>query len=204
MNTKIDSLVLGSYAANCYLLWKNRHVLIVDPGSKSPKIQKLIELQGGFVDGIYLTHGHFDHIAGVDPLAKYYDCAVYMNPLDIPLLTNPYLNVSAGMDNEVILKTEVIGLEPGINQIGEFAFELIDAPGHSEGSSLLLWEGNMICGDVLFQGSIGRTDLITGSNPKMVQTLQKIKQMDANLKIYPGHGPTTTLQEELLHNPFLN
>ncbi len=68
----------------------------------------------------------------------------------------------------------------------------------------MIWEGNMICGDVLFQGSIGRTDLITGSNPKMVQTLQKIKQMDANLKIYPGHGPTTTLQEELLHNPFLN
>ncbi len=202
--TKIDSLVLGSFAANCYLLWKNQHVLIVDPGSKSPKVQKLIDAQRGFVDGIYLTHGHFDHIAGVDLLANYYNCSVYMNPLDIPLLANPYLNVSAGMEHEVIVKSEVIALQPGINQIGEFAFELIDAPGHSEGSSIMLWEGNMICGDVLFQGSIGRTDLFTGSNTKMIQTLEKIKQMEPNLKVYPGHGPTTTLQEELLHNPYLN
>ncbi len=201
---KIDSLVLGSFAANCYLLWKNQHVLIVDPGSKSPKVQKLIDAQRGFVDGIYLTHGHFDHIAGVDSLANYYNCSVYMNPLDIPLLANPYLNVSAGMEHEVIVRSEVIALQPGINQIGEFAFELIDAPGHSEGSSIMLWEGNMICGDVLFQGSIGRTDLFTGSNTKMIQTLEKIKQMEPNLKVYPGHGPTTTLQEELLHNPYLN
>ncbi len=201
---KIDSLVLGSFAANCYLLWKNQHVLIVDPGSKSPKVQKLIDAQRGFVDGIYLTHGHFDHIAGVDSLANYYNCSVYMNPLDIPLLANPYLNVSAGMEHEVIVRSEIIALQPGINQIGEFAFELIDAPGHSEGSSIMLWEGNMICGDVLFQGSIGRTDLFTGSNTKMIQTLEKIKQMEPNLKVYPGHGPTTTLQEELLHNPYLN
>lgn len=201
---KIDSLVLGSFAANCYLLWKNKHVLIVDPGSKSPKIQKLIELQGGYVDGIYLTHGHFDHIAGVDVLANYYHCNVYMNPLDIPLLANPYLNVSADTGHEVVIRSKIIPLDAGVNQIGEFAFELIDAPGHSEGSSLMLWEGNMICGDVLFQGSIGRTDLITGSNPKMAQTLQKIKTLDPNLKVYPGHGASTTLQEELLHNPFLN
>ena len=201
---KIDSLVLGSFAANCYLLWKNQHVLIVDPGSKSPKVQKLIDAQRGFVDGIYLTHGHFDHIAGVDSLANYYNCSVYMNPLDIPLLANPYLNVSAGMEHEVIVRSEIIALQPGINQIGEFAFELIDAPGYSEGSSIMLWEGNMICGDVLFQGSIGRTDLFTGSNTKMIQTLEKIKQMEPNLKVYPGHGPTTTLQEELLHNPYLN
>ena len=201
---KIDSLVLGSFAANCYLLWKNQHVLIVDPGSKSPKVQKLIYEQRGFVDGIYLTHGHFDHIAGVDSLANYYNCSVYMNPLDIPLLANPYLNVSAGMEHEVIVRSEIIALQPGINQIGEFAFELIDAPGHSEGSSIMLWEGNMICGDVLFQGSIGRTDLFTGSNTKMIQTLEKIKQLEPNLKVYPGHGPTTTLQEELLHNPYLN
>lgn len=202
--TKIDSLVLGSFAANCYLLWKHKHVLIVDPGSKSPKVQMLIDGQGGLVDGIYLTHGHFDHIAGVDVLANYYHCSIYMNPLDIPLLANPYLNVSAGMEHEVVIRSKVNALEPGINQIGEFAFELIDAPGHSEGSSLMIWEGNMICGDVLFQGSIGRTDLITGSNSKMAQTLRKIKQMDPNLKVYPGHGPITTLQEELLYNPFLN
>lgn len=200
---KIDSLVLGSFAANCYLLWKNKHVLIVDPGSKSPKVHELIDAQGGIVDGIYLTHGHFDHIAGVDPLVHLYQCPVYINELDIPLLTNPYLNVSAGMDHEVVLKSVPTALSPGIHRIGEFTFELLDAPGHSEGSSLMIWEGCLICGDVLFQGSIGRTDLITGSNPKMYQTLQMIKTLNPDLKVYPGHGEKTTLLEELKSNPFL-
>lgn len=200
---KIDSLVLGAYAANCYLLWNDGHVLIVDPGSKSPKIKELIEVQNGIVDGIFLTHGHFDHIAGVDALVKHYSCPVYINDLDVPLLTNPYLNVSAGM-NEVIVKAKPIGLMPGRMQIGSFSFELIDAPGHSEGSCLMIWDDHMICGDVLFQGSIGRTDLVTGSNPKMFQTLQMIKTLDPNLKVYPGHGNTTTLLEELQTNPYLD
>jgi len=200
--TKIDSLELGMYAANCYLLWKGKHVLIVDPGSKSAKIRDLIDVQNGFVDGIYLTHGHFDHIAGVDPLAAYYSCQLYINDLDIPLLTNPYLNVSAG-GNEVIVHTKPVGLRPGRNQIGAFLFDLIDAPGHTEGSSLMIWENHMICGDVLFKGSIGRTDLITGSNPKMFQTLQMMRTLNPELDVYPGHGEKTTLLEELKNNPFL-
>lgn len=202
MMNKVDTLALGAYAANCYLLWEDKHVLIVDPGSKSPKIKELIEVQDGIVEGIYLTHGHFDHIAGVDTFVDIYGCNVYMNDLDIPLLTNPYLNVSAG-GNEIIIKTKPIGLMPGRQTIGHFAFDLIDAPGHSEGSCLMIWHQNMICGDVLFQGSIGRTDLVTGSNPKMFQSLQMIKTLDPRLTIYPGHGNKTTLQEELQSNPFL-
>lgn len=199
---KIDTLELGAYAANCYLLWEDKHVLIVDPGSKSPKIKELIEVQDGIVDGIYLTHGHFDHIAGVDALVDIYGCSVYMNDLDIPLLTNPYLNVSAG-GKEVIVHSVPIGLSPGQHTIGSFVFDLIDAPGHSEGSCLMIWHDKMICGDVLFRGSIGRTDLVTGSNPKMFQTLQMVKTLDPNLCIYPGHGEKTTLFEELQHNPYL-
>lgn len=201
---KIDSLVLGAYGANCYLLWNDGHVLIVDPGSKSPKVRELIEVQSGIVDGIFLTHGHFDHIAGTDALVDYFHCPLYINDLDVSLLTNPYLNVSAGTGSEVIVKTKPIGLMPGHLQIGKFSFTLIDAPGHSEGSCLMIWDDKMICGDVLFQGSIGRTDLVTGSNPKMFQTLQMIKTLNPDLKVYPGHGNPTTLQDELRTNPYLD
>lgn len=201
--TKIECLVLGPFAANCYLLWKDSHVLIVDPGSKNPKIRERIEEHSGIVDGIYLTHGHFDHIAGVDVLAAYYHCPVYINEPDLPLLRDPVLNVSSG-GNEVVIKTKATGLQPGKNKIGAFCFDLIDAPGHSEGSCLMIWEENMICGDVLFQGSIGRTDLPGGSNTKMYQSLQIIKTLDPDLNVFPGHGDSTTLQEELQFNPFLH
>lgn len=202
--TKIDSLVLGPYAANCYLLWKDRHVLIVDPGTKSNKIHQLILMADGIVDGIYLTHGHFDHIAGVDAMVEQYHCPVYMNELDIPLLTNPDLNVSADSGwGKVIIQSKVNGLKPGENHIGAFTFTLVDAPGHSEGSSLMLWENHMICGDVLFKGSIGRTDLIGGSDMKMMQTLRMIRNLNPDYRIYPGHGEETTLWEELKTNPYL-
>ncbi|MEG0264811.1 MAG: MBL fold metallo-hydrolase [Erysipelotrichaceae bacterium] len=201
---KIEVIAVGMFAANCYLLWHDEHVLIVDPGSKSPRIQEMIDSQNGHVDGIYLTHGHFDHIAGVDVLVKKYHCPVYMNELDRPLLKDPNLNFSADTMNPITIQSTVNGLTPGYHTIGSFKFLLIDAPGHSEGSSLMIWEHHMLCGDVIFAGSIGRTDLLSGSNTKMYQTLEMVKQLDPSYDIYPGHGETTTLLRELQTNPYLN
>lgn len=198
---KIETFVLGMVQVNTYLLWNDNHVLIIDPGSKSPRLQESIDSNNGIVDGIILTHAHFDHIAGVDALVKKYNCPLYMNDLDVPLLTDPKLNFSIGTD--VIVKTKPHILSPGKHTIGKFDFEFIDAPGHSEGCSMILWDHNLFCGDVLFQGSIGRTDLATSSNTKMIQSLQKIRQMDPSLHVYPGHGPDTTLKNELLYNPYL-
>lgn len=202
--TRIDTLILGPYATNCYLLWNDNHVLIVDPASRSNKIHQLITMHHGIVDGIYLTHGHFDHIAGVDAMVDHYHCPVYMNELDLPLLSDPDLNVSAvsGLGN-VIVKSAVQALAPGENKIGSFSFTLVDAPGHSEGSCLMLWENNMICGDVIFKGSIGRTDLIGGSNVKMAQSLQMIRTLNPDYLVYPGHGEQTTLWDEFKMNPYL-
>lgn len=199
---KIDTFVLGLVQVNTYVLWKDQHVLLIDPGSKSPKMQETIELGGGIVDGIVLTHGHFDHIAGVDALVKKYHCPLYISPYDIPLLRDPSLNFSLG--EQIVVKTIPQELMPGPMTIGAFQFDVIDAPGHSEGCAMLLWEGNLFCGDVIFQGSIGRTDLATSSNAKMMQSLRMIKEtLDPDLIVYPGHGPKTTLKEEFAYNPFL-
>ena len=87
---------------------------------------------------------------------------------------------------------------------GDTTVKCIHSPGHSEGSCLLLMKDHAVfCGDVLFQGSVGRTDLIGGSNSQMVQTLRMIKEMDPELIFYPGHGPRTTLKEELNGNYYL-
>lgn len=199
---KIDTFVLGMVQVNTYLLWENQHVLIIDPGSKSAKLQETIEQGGGIVDAIVLTHAHFDHIAGVDALADKYQCPLYINEYDIPLLRDPKLNFSLGQ--EIIVKKEPQILKPGDMNIGAFHLHIIDAPGHSEGCSMIQWDKNLFCGDVVFQGSIGRTDLATSSNSQMMQSLKMMKDtLDADLVLYPGHGPKTTWKDELLYNPFL-
>ena len=197
----IQCYVLGMVQVNTYLLWKDNHVLIIDPGTASKRLFEAIDERQGIVDSIVLTHAHFDHIGGIDAIVKKYQCPLYMNDLDEELLTNSRLNFSIG--EEIIVHTKPETLLPGIHTIGNFEITFIDAPGHSEGSSMILWDDNLFSGDVLFQGSIGRTDLATSSNTKMMQSLRKIREMDPNLKVYPGHGPATTLKDELLYNPYL-
>lgn len=188
--------------ANCYVVSEDGHALIIDPGSKGRGVQKYIEEQQLTVDAIVLTHGHFDHCAGADHFVKEYQCPLYIHPLDEPMLQDPKLNFSADFAPLVVTARPRL-LQRGKQTIGHFTIEVIDAPGHSEGSCLLLLEDRMFCGDVLFQGSIGRTDLIGGSNPKMVQTLRMLKQLGKDYIVYPGHGPATTLNEEIRYNYYL-
>lgn len=199
---KIDTFVLGMVQVNTYVVWQDQHVLIIDPGSKSQKLQDCIAQGGGIVDAIVLTHAHFDHIAGVDALVDVYHCPLYINEYDIPLLQNPQLNFSLGQ--KIVVHTVPRILTQGAMQIGAFSLQIIDAPGHSEGCSMIQWDQNLFCGDVVFAGSIGRCDLATSSNTKMKQSLSMMKEtLDADVILYPGHGPKTTWKEELLHNPFL-
>ena len=199
---KIDVFVLGMVQVNTYVLWNDNHVLIVDPGTANAQLMQKIEEAGAIVDGIVLTHGHFDHIGGVDKLVERYHCPLYINANDQALLNDPVLNFSYG--EPIVVRTKPLDLLPGRQTIGTFELFVIDAPGHSEGSSMIQWDDCLFCGDVVFQGSIGRTDLATGSNSKMMQSLKMMKEtLDGDLKLYPGHGPTTTWKQELLTNPFL-
>ena len=201
---KIEKFVLGPMGTNCYIAVneENGECFLVDPAAWPQELSSHIRTGGKKPLAVLLTHGHFDHCAGADHFVKEYQCPLYIHPLDEPMLRDPKLNFSADFAPLVVTARPRL-LQRGKQTIGHFTIEVIDAPGHSEGSCLLLLKDRMFCGDVLFQGSIGRTDLIGGSNPKMVQTLRMLKQLGKDYIVYPGHGPATTLNEEIRYNYYL-
>lgn len=197
---------VGPVMANCYLVINDdHHCLIVDPGEEASQIANVIDSLHVKVDGIVLTHAHFDHIGAVDELVNRFDVSVYVNEAEFSFFDDPMKNSSGvfmGMP-ELYLLAHPLALHEGHNQIGTFDVIAYHTPGHSIGSMILEIGNDLFTGDTLFQGSIGRTDLPTGSVPQMKKSLEWIKSLDKNYTIYPGHGPSTTLEIEKKRNPYL-
>ncbi len=196
---------VGPVQANCYIVMDNGHALVIDPGDEANRLEDVIRATGSIVDGIVLTHGHFDHIGAVDELAKAFDTQVYINPKEMEYLADPKKNASASFMGipRLSLATTPIALKEGENTIGTFTFNAYTAPGHSIGSTILEIGDNLFTGDVLFAGSIGRTDLPSGSVSDMRDSLAYLKSLKKDYVVYPGHGPSTTLDQEKATNPYL-
>lgn len=171
---KIEKIEVGELQCNCYLVEKNNTYLLIDPGDEYQKIVNFI--QGKKIVGILITHGHFDHIGCLQKLEEDFHYPVYQ-----------YSN-----------------LKEGNLSIGNFSLEVIFTKGHSNDSVCYYFKENkvMFVGDFIFKGTIGRCDLEGGNFNEMLQSLQKIKQYNQEITLYPGHGEKTTLQEELENNPY--
>ncbi len=173
---EIKKIVVGALETNCYILKKGEFSLIIDPGCEASKI--INEVGDTKVIGIIVTHNHFDHIGALDELKDYYRCSVY----------------------------DKSNLEEKNYNLNSFNFDVIYTPGHTNDSITIHFneEKTMFTGDFLFKNSIGRYDLPTGNYSELIKSLRKIKNYDTNIVIYPGHGPSSTLNEELIYNPFLS
>lgn len=194
----------GPVQANCYIVTDQGKALVIDPGDDASVIENIVKAHQVEVEAIVLTHAHFDHCGAVDTLAELWHCPVYVNPAEAEFLSNPNKNSSSlfGLPS-LILKTRPEVLKEGEQTIGSFDVKAYYAPGHSIGSTMLLIGKNLFTGDILFQGSIGRTDLPTGNADQMKESLERIKSLPGDLMVYPGHGPVTTLEREMKTNPYL-
>lgn len=200
---KVIQQPLGPVQANCYLVMENRHALIIDPADILPNLDEILNQNDCTLDAIVLTHAHFDHISGVDKIVNKFGCDVYLNPNEFDFLLDPDLNSSSAFYMDVTCNANAKPLIEGKNEIAGFEVEAIYCPGHSIGSTVLKIEDCLFTGDVLFQGSIGRMDLATGSVTSMKQSLKKLVQFNKDYKVYPGHGPTTSLSQEKKWNESL-
>ena len=207
---KINQMELGPVQTNCYIISNDqKECLIFDPGEESGKIVSFLKSKQLKPLAILLTHAHFDHIGAIDDLRDIYAIPVYLHRLEKDWLSRPNLNGSAkySMVPDYRMKeADVLLDQEKVLEIGSFQMDLFHTPGHSPGSVTFSFgdEGFAIVGDTLFRGSIGRTDLIDGSERKLLQSIREsLLTLPEHMILYPGHGPETTPEIEKASNPFL-
>lgn len=194
----LDILPIGLYGENSYVLHDQKHVLLIDPGRYASEIRKRIG-KDECVDAIALTHGHEDHTGAVDDLVDVYHCPVFLDEKDLPLVDPANagkLGYSAPVYAEITPWKET-------TEAGFFTLHIMETPGHTAGSVCIRYRNLLFTGDTLFAGDIGRTDLYSGSEAEMMQSLQKFRKMPHDLQVFPGHGPSSTIGRELSVNPYL-
>lgn len=206
---KIEKFNIGDdYVCNIYIIGEEGEpCIIVDPGADPNQfLEKYVNKHhGGQIAGFLLTHGHYDHIEGLRICTM--KAPVYVHLLEEEFLVEPAYNLSLDfLDNLYIrgLKT-VLFIDGDILNIGKYRIKVIHTPFHTRGSSCFYFEDEhvLISGDTLFHLSVGRTDLLTGSPRTLESSLKKLIVLPPETKVYPGHGPATTIGDELRLNPYL-
>ena len=195
----VDHIRVGLYQTNCYLLKNNDHMLVIDPGARANRILEMMD--NYIIDGILLTHGHLDHIGAVDAIVTQKNCQVYCSNEDLEMLNDPKLNCSN--QNNIRVTSKVIGISEGTYQIGEFKICVYATPGHTHGSLIFMIDDKLFTGDTLFKGSVGRTDLPTGSDRELRSSLKLFTNFKPDTIIYPGHEELSTIEYELKYNQYL-
>lgn len=204
----IDVLPLGPLQTNCYILTDDARTrgIVIDPGMNPAALLKRVEPLA--IEAILLTHAHFDHIGGVDELRKRKGCPVYLHPLEADWLTTPKKNGSLNwpeIGGPIATEPAEYDLADGmtLHFLGE-TFRVFHTPGHSPGSCSFLTGSHLFGGDVLFRLSVGRTDLNGGSSNALMNSIHGVLfELDDDIRVYPGHGPKTTIGYEKENNPYV-
>jgi glyoxylase-like metal-dependent hydrolase (beta-lactamase superfamily II) len=204
---KIDVRTVGPFQENCYLVVDEttNHAVLIDPGDEGARLVEMVRASGATLDAIWLTHAHIDHIGGIAEVRRHYDVPVHLHPLDLPYYTT--LSARAAQMYGVPFEQPEAPIrelaEGDALTCGALRFTVMHVPGHAPGLVSFTGEGVALSGDLLFAGSIGRTDLPLSNPFHMDASLDRIGALPPETVVYPGHGETTTIGDEKRSNPFL-
>jgi hydroxyacylglutathione hydrolase len=206
MALRVDQYSLGPIGTNCYVVRADLaagECAVVDPSGQVAQLRLELARLGTRCTGILVTHGHWDHLVGVAELAEGTGAPVHMPEGERLLLEEP--GVHAPMGNGHPAYTPDVLLSGGESvEVAGIAFEVLSVPGHSPAHIAYYADGTLFSGDVLFAGSVGRTDLPGANWDTLVASIRMLMDtLPPSTVVYPGHGPITTLGDELARNPFL-
>lgn len=206
MTLRVEQLPLGPMGTNCYVVRRELgapEAAVVDPSGAASELRLRLATAGTRCAGILVTHGHWDHLLGVADLAEGTGAPVYMAEAERELLESPDRVTPGGISLRP--HTPDVLLQGGETiEVAGMSFDVVAVPGHSPAHLAYAADGHLFSGDVLFAGSVGRTDLPGASWDELVASIRTlVETYPPETVVYPGHGPATTLAAELARNPFL-
>ena len=207
MNIDVEKVICGMIQENAYIAGVpgRDDCVVVDPGDEYPKLARA--LNGRRVGAVLLTHGHFDHIMAAGPLAEAHGAPVYVGAADVEMLNDAAINGYAGLmgGDTCWPRIDAAPYAGGALSVCGMDFQILPTPGHSKGSVCLYLPdaGALFSGDTLFCAGFGRLDLHGGSRADMRASMIRLFALPGDTRVYPGHGPATTLAEEQMYNPYM-
>lgn len=205
---KITRYVTGAAQENCYLLETAGKSLLIDPGAQADELIAAVRTSKTELLAILLTHTHYDHIGAVTAIRETFEVPVFVSPEEQAWLQDPIKNLSGRhpeMEPIIVAPAEEEFDLFATYEIGPFEFTVVPTPGHSIGSVSFIFEDEdvVFCGDALFKGSIGRTDLYSGNLEQLLTSIDtQLFTLPETMTALSGHGESTTIGQEMRTNPF--
>ncbi len=205
----IKYVTVGPVMTNCFLLTDEAtgDMAVVDPGDKSDALIDEINNSTGELKFIIITHGHYDHIGYARQLSEKFNVNIVCGKYTDKFLKDNTLNHSAFHPDLPEIKPfngDILLNDNDTFKLGETEIKYIHTPGHTKDSGCYIFDDNIICGDTLFRDSYGRTDLPTGNDDEMIDSIRRLKNLDRDYNVFPGHGFMTTLDRERKYNPLMS
>ena len=205
----IKCVPVGPIMTNCFLLKDEAtgEMAVVDPGDRSDAIINEVNNSNNELKCIILTHGHYDHIGYAKQLSEQFKAKIVCGKLTDKFLNDNVLNHSAfhpELPDIEPFNGDILLSDGDTFKLGETEIKYISTPGHTADSGCYIFDDNIIVGDTLFRDSYGRTDLPTGNDAEMIESIRRLKNLDGDYNVFPGHGYMTTLNRERKFNPLMS